>query len=132
MPMDLVTRGLHRADPPKPDSARRARRLTVRLAAAALLLGAVNASAQTAPDGAVLSRKLNCMSCHAADRTLLGPSLADIRRRYANDLDARDMLARKIQTGGSGSWGNVPMPANTQVDDDEARALVDWILSPNR
>ncbi|CAM2148896.1 protein of unknown function [Pararobbsia alpina] len=88
-------------------------------------------SAQT-PDGAALSRKLNCMSCHAVDRTLLGPSLADIRKRYANQPDARDMLARKIQTGGAGSWGTIPMPANTQVNDEEAHALVDWILDPNR
>lgn len=85
-----------------------------------------------APDGAELARQLNCMSCHAADRTLLGPSLADIRHRYANQPDARNTLARKIQTGGSGAWGNVPMPANTQVNDEEAQALVAWILDPSR
>ena len=98
---------------------------------AASALCATHVSAQT-PDGATLARQLNCMSCHAADRTLLGPSLADIRKRYANEPSARDMLAHKIQTGGVGAWGTVQMPANTQVDDDEARALVDWILDPNR
>ncbi|RKP56802.1 c-type cytochrome [Pararobbsia silviterrae] len=108
---------------------RRCGRSAVRAVGIPLVFAAACAWAQT-PDGANLSRKLNCMSCHAADRTLLGPSIADIRRRYANDPDARDMLARKIQKGSEGSWGSVPMPANTQVNDDEAHALVDWILAP--
>ncbi len=96
-----------------------------------IALAPADVSAQTI-DGAKLARKLNCLSCHATDRTLLGPSLADVRRRYANQPDARDMLARKIQTGGAGAWGKVPMPANTQVSDEEAHALVDWILAPQQ
>jgi cytochrome c len=30
---------------------------------------------------------------------------------------------------GSGVWGSVPMPANTQVNEAEARTLVKWVLS---
>jgi hypothetical protein len=32
------------------------------------------------------------------------------------------MLATKIIKGGSGAWGAVPMPANPQVSDAEAKA----------
>jgi cytochrome c len=39
------------------------------------------------------------------------------------------MLAAKIQKGGSGVWGAVPMPANTQVNDAEAKKLAAWVLS---
>jgi cytochrome c len=79
-------------------------------------------------DGQTLARRLNCMSCHAADRTLLGPSFADIASRYAGKPEARDYLAQKIRTGGVGVWGSAPMPANTQVDTQQAYLLVDWIL----
>ncbi|HTJ95452.1 MAG TPA: c-type cytochrome [Pararobbsia sp.] len=135
--MDIVTRGTgasHRGPQTRRDGhqpARKSKRGVTGIALAAMLLWA-NVTHAQAPDGAALARKLNCMSCHASDRTLLGPSLAEIRQRYANRPDDRDMLARKIQNGGSGSWGTVPMPANTQVNDEEAHALVDWILDPNR
>ena len=31
--------------------------------------------------------------------------------------------------GGSGVWGAVPMPANPQVSEAEAKQLVQWILT---
>jgi cytochrome c len=107
------------------------RSLMLAAAGAVLALPAVSAIAQT-PDGQGLARKLNCMSCHAIDRTLLGPSFAEIAVRYEGKPEARDALARKIQTGGSGAWGSVPMPANTQVNDEQAHLLVDWILQIRR
>jgi cytochrome c len=94
---------------------------------AGLALPAGAAFAQS-PDGQTLSHRLNCMSCHAVDRTLLGPSFADIASRYAGKPEARDDLAQKIRTGGVGVWGSAPMPANTQVDTQQAYLLVDWIL----
>jgi cytochrome c len=92
-----------------------------------LALPAGGAFAQAA-DGQLLARRLNCMSCHAVDRTLLGPSFADIARRYDGKPEARDYLAQKVRTGGVGVWGSAPMPANTQVDTQQAYLLVDWIL----
>ena len=38
-------------------------------------------------------------------------------------------LADKVQKGGTGVWGQVPMPANPQVSADEAKALVAWVLT---
>ncbi len=38
------------------------------------------------------------------------------------------MLATKIQKGGSGVWGAIPMPANPQVNDADAKKLATWVL----
>jgi cytochrome c len=38
-------------------------------------------------------------------------------------------LAAKIIKGGSGVWGAVPMPANPQVSEAEAKKLAIWVLS---
>lgn len=92
----------------------------------ALLLGC----AVTAPalaDQALAAAK-NCMACHAAEKKLVGPSFKDIAAKYAGNSSAVDMLAGKIIKGGSGVWGPVPMPANAQVSDAEAKKLSAWVL----
>jgi cytochrome c len=40
-----------------------------------------------------------------------------------------DKLAAKILKGGAGVFGVVPMPANTQVNEAEAKKLAAWVLS---
>lgn len=75
-----------------------------------------------------LARSKNCMACHAVDRKLVGPSFKDIAAKYANDKAAADKLATKIQKGGSGVWGAIPMPASPQVNDAEAKRLATWVL----
>ena len=76
-----------------------------------------------------LAAAKNCMSCHAADKKLVGPSYKDVAAKYAGQRDAVDKLAVKIIKGGSGVWGLVPMPSNAQVSQEEARQLVSWILT---
>ena len=75
-----------------------------------------------------LAAAKNCMSCHAADKKLVGPSYKDVAAKYAGQRDAVDKLAVKIIKGGSGVWGPVPMPANPQLSEAEARRLAVWIL----
>ena len=67
-----------------------------------------------------LAQKKNCMACHAVDKKLVGPSYKEVAVKYAGQKDAVDKLAVKIVKGGSGVWGPVPMPANTQVSEAEA------------
>ena len=76
-----------------------------------------------------LAAAKNCMSCHAADKKLVGPSYKDVAAKYAGQRDAVDKLAVKIIKGGSGVWGPVPMPSNAQVSQEEAKQLVSWILT---
>ena len=76
-----------------------------------------------------LASAKNCMACHAVDKKLVGPSYKDVAAKYANQKDAVDKLSAKVIKGGAGAWGPVPMPANPQVSEAEARQLVSWILS---
>ncbi len=76
-----------------------------------------------------LATAKNCMACHATDKKLVGPSYRDVAAKYAGQKDAVDRLAAKIIKGGSGVWGPVPMPANAQVSDAEAKKLAAWVLS---
>lgn len=76
-----------------------------------------------------LATAKNCMACHAVDKKLVGPSYKDVAAKYAGQKDAADKLATKIIKGGSGVWGPVPMPANAQVNPDEAKKLATWILA---
>lgn len=76
-----------------------------------------------------LATKKNCMACHAIDKKLVGPAYKEVAAKYAGQKDAVDKLAAKVMKGGSGVWGAVPMPANTQVSDAEAKQLVQWILT---
>ena len=105
---------------------------TIRTARAAGLLLAVSALAGiTAPAWAdqALATSKNCMACHAADKKLVGPSYKDVATKYAGNASAADLLATKIIKGGSGVWGAIPMPANPQVNETEAKKLAAWILS---
>ena len=76
-----------------------------------------------------LAQKKNCMACNRLDQKVIGPSYKDVAVKYAGQNDAVAKLAQKVTKGGAGVWGPVPMPANPQVSDAEARQLVQWILS---
>jgi cytochrome c len=86
-------------------------------------------STQAENDIRALAQSQNCMSCHSISRNFMGPSFANVAAKYANEPNAREILARKIVEGGVGVWGVVPMPANTQLTPDQADALADWILT---
>ncbi|VTU33257.1 Cytochrome c552 [Variovorax sp. PBS-H4] len=95
------------------------------------LFAAVLGLAATSPALAdlALATSKNCMSCHAVDRKILGPAFKDVAAKYKDNKGAADMLAAKIMKGGSGVWGAVPMPANNQVSEAEAKKLAAWVLS---
>src|SRR3954462_7564089 len=76
-----------------------------------------------------LAQKKNCMACHAVDKKVLGPAYKDVAAKYAGQKDAVDKLSQKVIKGGAGVWGPVPMPANAQVNEAEAKQLVQWILT---
>ena len=76
-----------------------------------------------------LATSKNCMACHAVDKKVVGPAYKDVAAKYAGQKDAVDKLSTKILKGGSGVWGPVPMPANTQVNEAEAKKLATWVLS---
>ncbi len=76
-----------------------------------------------------LAKSKNCMTCHNVDAKIVGPAFKEVAKKYASDKTAEAKLVQKVLKGGSGSWGAVPMPANTQVSEAEAKTLVKWVLS---
>jgi len=96
---------------------------------ALLLISLTAIAAAPAFAQADLAQKKNCMACHAIDKKLVGPAYKDVAAKYAGQKDAVDKLAQKVVKGGSGAWGAVPMPANPQVTEAEAKQLVQWILT---
>ena len=76
-----------------------------------------------------LAQTKNCMACHTVENKVVGPSYKDVATKYKGDKAAVDKLAAKIIKGGSGVWGSVPMPANPQVNEADAKKLATWVLS---
>ena len=75
-----------------------------------------------------LAQAKNCLACHAVDSKVVGPGFKEVAAKYAGDKGAAATLATKIIAGGSGVWGAIPMPANPQVKEADAKKLAAWIL----
>jgi len=94
------------------------------------------AAAATAPaagagggDMQALAQSKGCLGCHGIDNKIVGPAYKDVAAKYAGDAGAAEMLAAKVKNGGSGTWGEVPMPPNSAVSDEDIKKLVNWVLS---
>lgn len=90
------------------------------------------AADQTA--GLELAKKSGCLACHSVDHKIVGPAWMDVSKHYKGVDGARDMLIKKVHTGGKGNWtavtGGVPMPPySPRVPDKDIEALVDFVLS---
>lgn len=93
------------------------------IATAALLL------AGTAQANEALAKKSGCMNCHMIDKKMVGPGFKEIAAKYKGDKAAEANLNEKVKKGGSGTWGVIPMPANTAVSDADIKTLVKWVLT---
>lgn len=77
-----------------------------------------------------LAKKSNCLACHKVDAKLIGPSYKEIAAKYdASDAATVDMLVEKVMKGGVGTWGQIPMPPNPMVSQEDAKTLVEWLLA---
>jgi cytochrome c len=72
-----------------------------------------------------LLQKNGCVACHARDQKLVGPSWADVAKKHAGK---GDYLGGKIRSGGSGTWGSIPMPPQT-ISAQEAGRIAEWLAS---
>ncbi len=76
-----------------------------------------------------LAKAKNCMACHTVDKKVVGPAYKDVAKKYAGQKDAEAKLIAKVKAGGKGVWGEIPMPPNTPVKDEDIKTLVKWILA---
>lgn len=91
---------------------------------AALFAGAIALPAHA--DDA-LAKKHNCLACHTVDKKAVGPAYRDIAKKYKGQ-NVNAQLEQKVKKGGSGVWGQVPMPPNPAIPDADLKKLVDWIV----
>lgn len=101
---------------------------TLTIAVAAALAGLAGTNVALAD--AALAQKNGCLACHQVDKKVVGPSYKDIAAKYAGaDAAKVDELASKVIKGGVGVWGQIPMPPNAKVTPEDAKTLVQWVLS---
>lgn len=99
--------------------------LLVSVAAAGSLMLAGQAAADQA-----LAQKSGCLACHGVANKVVGPAFKDVAAKYKGQKDAEAKLVEKVKKGGSGTWGPIPMPANSpQVKDDDIKTIVKWVLA---
>jgi cytochrome c len=82
-----------------------------------------------APTLQQLMQRNNCTACHLLDRRKYGPHFKEVAVRYSSEANAVALLAAKIKAGGSGVWGEDPMPPQPQVSDKDARAMAQLIMA---
>jgi cytochrome c len=81
-------------------------------------------------EGKSLLESLDCKACHKIDEKSVGPAYRDVAKKYsATKKSDVDHLTDKVINGGSGVWGETAMPAHPALTNDDAKKLIDYILS---
>lgn len=80
-------------------------------------------------DATALLQNNACLSCHALDHKVVGPAYHQVATKYANDPQAMTKVAASIQQGGSGKWGQTPMPPYAQLSAENLQTLAAFILA---
>lgn len=97
-----------------------------------LLLSALSLTALgPAQASEAIIKKARCVACHATDSKRIGPSYKDVAAKYRGNAAALAQLSEKVRNGGSGTWGEIPMPPNPsdRISDADLQAAIQWILS---
>ena len=96
---------------------------------AACAIAAALAVAGAAQANEKLAQASGCTTCHGIDKKVIGPAFKDIAAKYRGNKSAEADLVNKVKAGGKGVWGDIPMPPNAHVKDEDIKTLVSWILS---
>jgi cytochrome c len=99
-----------------------------KIVAAAVVAGLMGSGAAFAADAQTLAQSKGCLACHAIDKKVVGPAYKEVAAKYKTDKTAEAKLVEKVQKGGAGVWGQMPMPPQS-VTPAEAKTLVAWVLS---
>jgi cytochrome c len=79
--------------------------------------------------GLAVIAKNDCLTCHRVDEKIQGPTYRDVANKYAGMPDTIvTHLAKKVISGGTGVWGEIPMTPHPQLTQEEAEAAVKYIL----
>ena len=94
-----------------------------------LAAGLLAAGAAQAQDGEALLKKYGCVACHANDKKVVGPAYVEVAAKYKGDAGAAAKLAAKVKAGGTGVWGQIPMPPNPSVPDADMKTIIAYVLA---
>jgi cytochrome c len=83
----------------------------------------------TISPGEKLMAKSDCRTCHNAQVQTVGPGYKQIAERYKNTPENLEMLAQKVMKGGAGVWGAAAMSAHPDLQPEDAKAMVSYVLS---
>jgi cytochrome c len=78
--------------------------------------------------GLALVAGSDCLTCHKTSEKNIGPAYKDVAAKYENTEENVKMLAAKVIKGGSGVWGAVPMTPHPQISQDDAEAMIKYVL----
>ena len=68
-----------------------------------------------------------CLACHGMKSKIVGPGFNEVVAKHQGRADLETYLLGKIKGGGVGVYGSVPMPAQAQLSDTDAKAIAQWI-----
>ena len=78
--------------------------------------------------GLTLVAGSDCLTCHKTSEKNIGPAYKDVAAKYENTEDNVKMLAAKIIKGGAGVWGAIPMTPHPALKQEDAEAMVKYVL----
>lgn len=78
--------------------------------------------------GLALVAGSDCLTCHKTSEKNIGPAYKDVAAKYENTEENVKMLATKVIKGGSGVWGAVPMTPHPQISQEDAEAMIKYVL----
>lgn len=96
-----------------------------------LALGAATLLAGPAGASEAIIKKARCIACHNVEKKMLGPAYKDVAAKYRGQPEMLEKLAAKVRNGGTGVWGEIPMPPNgpEKISDADLHTALEWILS---
>lgn len=71
----------------------------------------------------------DCTTCHAINEKKIGPAYIDVSKKYEATEANIDSLSNKVIHGGAGVWGPVAMTPHPTLSKDDAKEMVQYILS---
>ncbi len=79
--------------------------------------------------GEALVKTSDCKTCHHKTNKIIGPSHADVAKKYDFTKTNVELLASKIIKGGTGVWGEIPMTAHVDLSQADAEKMARYVLS---
>lgn len=84
---------------------------------------------KTISPGEKLMAKSDCRTCHNEAVQTVGPGYKQIAERYKNTPENLELLSQKVIKGGAGTWGAAAMSAHPDLQPEDARSMVTYVLS---